>query len=588
MSEGRQGGSGEPGSWALRTLFWEATLNCNAHCAFCGSRCGEKRQPDLDAALIRRAFRQTAEAYDPARIMIHVTGGEPLLRRDLFSVMEYADALGFPWGMVTNGTRITEEAVREMKRTHLRTVSLSLDGPAAYHEAVRRLPGGFDALVRGLNRLREADFLDCLQVTTVVTRQNLPLLEELFAFLYTQPIDSWRIAPVDPIGRGQDQRDLLLGPEELERLFAFLDAHQFCENFAVTTSCSHYLGPWDTRYRDHPFRCGAGRQVASILANGDLFVCPNVPRRPEWIQGNIERDCLPEVWERGYGWFRDPDRRKKGPCAACPAWEACGADSLHTWDPEAEEPRFCPAEQLPRPEEHGTGELSWPEEHGTGAAPWPEDGAPGTRAGWPLPRKDTALPPKLRPVVLGGRKPLRGVKLSYGSSSERLVYWLPEAAEQLAAYFQWGARHPSNLCEQMAGMIGHLEGNTAYVEGLTPVFLESRGAAEAAFSEESRRRTLEELALWNRNRPAADSRYRLFSGPFRLLGYVHSHPGDLPPELSRPDREWRRILEPEFPEGPILGIVNPQRRDLCLFWDSAYAPVDAILLTEADQTDRWQ
>ena len=82
----------------LRTLFWEATLNCNAGCPFCGSRCGESRSPDLDGDAVIRAFERIAAAYDPSEIMVNVTGGEPLLRKDLFPVMERIHGLGFPWG----------------------------------------------------------------------------------------------------------------------------------------------------------------------------------------------------------------------------------------------------------------------------------------------------------------------------------------------------------------------------------------------------------------------------------------------------------------------------------------------------------
>lgn len=537
--------------YLLRSLFWEATLRCNARCDFCGSRCGPGQTEELEAIHLRRAFRQVAEAWDPSQIMLNVTGGEPLLRRDLFEVMAYADSLGFPWGMVTNGSLLSDSVIRRMRDTHMRTISISLDGPQAYHEAIRHLPGGFQAILQGLSKLREADFLDCVQITTVVTRKNLPYLEELFALLQTQPLDSWRIAPVDPIGRGQGQTDLLLGPEEMRQLFAFLEAHRFCSQFAITTSCSHYLGERDTLYRSHAFSCDAGRRIASILANGDIFVCPNVPRLPWLIQGNIQKDHLAQVWEKGFRWFREPENRRKGPCVSCPSWEACAGDSLHTWNFEKEAPEVCLGRLFPP---HSS------------SAPLPEN-----------------LERLLREQL---RQP-RGVKFSYGSSSRRMVYWLPEAAAEFFHYFRWGRRHPANLCELMAGLAGHVQGDTAYIESVVPVYLEQRSSTQAAFSRESHLRMQEELDLMNQNLPEADAPYRLFSGPYRLLGYVHSHPGALPPQLSQPDLALWDWLNSCFPETPLMGIVNPQTRDLCLYWDSAYAPVDTLVLTEASQVEDW-
>lgn len=539
------------GDYPLRTLFWEATLRCNARCDFCGSGCGGSNAEEVEGALICQALRQVAEAYEPSGVMLNVTGGEPLLRPDLFSVMAYADRLGFPWGMVTNGSLLTDQVIRQMRETHMKTISISLDGPPEYHERVRHLPGGFSAIIRGLEKLQRADFLECVQITTVVTRQNLPYLEELYDFLQGQPIDSWRIAPVDPIGRGRERTDLLLGPEEQARLLVFLEEHSFCSHFAVTTSCSHYLGERDTLYRDHAFQCHAGRRVASILANGDFFVCPNVPRLPWLIQGNVRTDNLAEAWQKRYQWFREPENRRKGPCAACPSWERCKGDSLHTWNFERQAPEVC------------LGTL------------------------FPAVTKSAELPPALQAFVRGQLQAPRGVRFSYGSSSRKCVYWLPEAAEEFFHYFRWGRRHPANLCEQMAGLVGHVREDTAYIESVVPVYVENRSSTQASFTGESHRRMREELALMNRNLPDAEEDYRLFSGPYQLLGYVHSHPGELPGGLSQPDLQLRQLLQPSFPEVLLMGVANPQKRELCIYWDSAYSPVDTILLTEAAQVEQW-
>ena len=107
----------------LRTLFWEATLRCNAGCAFCGSRCGATGGPEASGEAVYRAFETVAEAYDPHRMMVNVTGGEPLLRKDLFDVMGMVHKLGFPWGMVTNGSLIDDEAIRSMRETGMPSVS---------------------------------------------------------------------------------------------------------------------------------------------------------------------------------------------------------------------------------------------------------------------------------------------------------------------------------------------------------------------------------------------------------------------------------------------------------------------------------
>lgn len=87
----------------LSYLFWECTLNCNFFCKHCGSSAGRKIFPgELNAEEIKKAFKEIADDYNAREIMVAVTGGESLLRKDLFEVMRYAHDLGFPWGVVTN------------------------------------------------------------------------------------------------------------------------------------------------------------------------------------------------------------------------------------------------------------------------------------------------------------------------------------------------------------------------------------------------------------------------------------------------------------------------------------------------------
>ena len=83
----------------LRSIFWEATLRCNAGCPFCGSRCGEQQNySEVDSSSVIKAFESISRTYDSHSIMVNVTGGEPLLRKDLFAVMSRVHQLGFPWG----------------------------------------------------------------------------------------------------------------------------------------------------------------------------------------------------------------------------------------------------------------------------------------------------------------------------------------------------------------------------------------------------------------------------------------------------------------------------------------------------------
>ena len=110
----------------------------------------------------------------------------------------------------------------------------------------------------------------------------------------------------------------------------------------VEYGCSHYLDiPMEKEIRDTYFFCVTGLYVASILSNGDIFVCPNVERRKEFVQGNIKTDSFVDVWENEFKFFRSDDRLKCDKCSKCSKWKYCLGDSFHTFNFDDRKPNFC-------------------------------------------------------------------------------------------------------------------------------------------------------------------------------------------------------------------------------------------------------
>ena len=102
----------------LYNLFWETTLRCNAKCKHCGSRAGEniKLDDELTTEEIKKALLSIAKKYDARKILLNITGGEPLVREDLFEVMNFANKLGYHWGMTTNARLINDDKIEKMKK----------------------------------------------------------------------------------------------------------------------------------------------------------------------------------------------------------------------------------------------------------------------------------------------------------------------------------------------------------------------------------------------------------------------------------------------------------------------------------------
>jgi len=330
----------------LTYLFWEATLGCNLTCRHCGSRCAPELagRDDLPGGEVQRILREMAEDFDARKITIAVTGGEPLTRPDVFTVMKAARDLGFYWGMVTNATLITPRTIKEMERSGMGTVSVSIDGDERAHAVLRGSTQAFRQAMAGLRLLvKDAGFLECVQVTSVIGKHNIGILDELYGRFADLGVGEWRILMLDPIGRMQDpaNRELLLDGQELSRLLDFVAAKRPEDGMPVTFEESGFLGlKYEGAVRGHYFHCPAGINIASLLHDGAISACPSLDRR--MAEGDARRERFSEVWNGRFARYRDREgTRRKGPCADCRWWRHCEGGSLHLWDWDKAEPRLC-------------------------------------------------------------------------------------------------------------------------------------------------------------------------------------------------------------------------------------------------------
>ncbi len=321
----------------LIDLFWECTLTCNAKCKHCGSSAQKRKYAgELSTQEIKDAFMQIANDMDANKILINVTGGEPMTRKDLFEVMEYAtNELGFHWGMTTNGILLTDENIEKLKKSNLETISISIDGIGKTHDDFRGVPGSYDMIISNIKKIKQANFVKHIQVTTVFHKDNITELQQLYNVMLDLNLDSWRVVSMDPIGRAKENDELLLDSDDIKKLFNFIKKYNKSKKLDITYGCPSFLGlDYENEVRKGYFYCRTGISIASILYNGDLFVCPNVPRNKKLVQGNIKTDNFKDVWNNKYKEFRSKDRTKCKECLNCQNWEYCLGGSYHTWDNE--------------------------------------------------------------------------------------------------------------------------------------------------------------------------------------------------------------------------------------------------------------
>lgn len=328
----------------LIDLFWECTLTCNAKCKHCGSSAEKKKYDgELTTEEIKNAFKQIANDMDASKILINVTGGEPLVRQDLCEVMEYAtNELGFHWGMTTNGILLNDENIEKLKKANMETISISIDGLEETHNEFRGVPNSYSIILENIKKLKKANFVKHIQVTTVFHKKNINQIEELYKVMLGLGLDSWRLASMDPIGRANENDELLLDGKEIKQILDFIMKHKKNKKMELAYGCPGFLGlKYEKEVRKGYFYCRTGINVASILYNGDLFVCPNVPRIKNLIQGNIKVDNFKNVWDNKYKEFRTIDRTKCEKCSKCEYWDYCLGGALHTWDFKKLEQNKC-------------------------------------------------------------------------------------------------------------------------------------------------------------------------------------------------------------------------------------------------------
>ena len=311
----------------LNYLFWECTWRCNLACRHCGSDCkAESRVPDMPFADFLKAIEPLEQRYKRDTVLIAITGGEPLLRADLADCGRTLRAHGFRWGIVTNGMLYDEARHRELLAAGLGSVTVSLDGLEATHNALRNHPQSFQRALRALQLIATAPQLH-YDVVTCVHTNNLPELPQLRELLIAKGVRHWRLFTIAPIGRAADDRELQLTRPQVEQMLQFIADTRHEGRIDLKYSCEAYTGKYEEEVRDSHFFCRAGINIGSVLIDGNISACPNINR--SFVQGNIHNDNLMDVWDNRFQVMRDRSWMKCGPCARCADFKQCLGGAMH-------------------------------------------------------------------------------------------------------------------------------------------------------------------------------------------------------------------------------------------------------------------
>ncbi len=316
----------------LRQLFWECTWRCNLSCLHCGSDCkSSSLLPDMPAADFLKVIDSLRPHVDPHVVNIVITGGEPLVRKDIEYVGFELYRREFPWGIVTNGLMLTEERLESLRCAGLHNITISLDGLEEDHNWMRNHPESFRRAYAAIKMVARAEDLN-FDVVTCVNSRSLSRLSELKELLIAAGVKRWRLFTIFPSGRATQHPEFELLSRETESLMQFIVDTRKEGRIHPSFCCEGFMGSYEGKVRDHFFQCEAGVSVASVLLDGGISACPSI--RSDYRQGNIYKDDFWDVWQNRYAQYRDRRWMKRGVCADCSFWRYCEGNGMHLRDSE--------------------------------------------------------------------------------------------------------------------------------------------------------------------------------------------------------------------------------------------------------------
>ncbi|MBE6441277.1 MAG: heme b synthase [Desulfovibrio desulfuricans] len=354
---GQPGGMAAPvrtlkdGSPACRLIAWEVTRSCNLACKHCRAEAHPEPYPgELSTEEARALIDTFPQVGSP---IIIFTGGDPMMRADVYELVAYAHAKGLICAFSPNGTLITPETARKIREAGVNRCSISIDGPdAASHDSFRGVPGAFDASLRGIGCLKDAGVP--FQINTTVTRNNLGSFRRIFELCERLGAAAWHIFLLVPMGRAAGLADQVISAGEYEEVLHWLYDFRKSTRMHLKATCApHYYRIMRQRAREEglpvtPDNFGMDALTRGCLGGtGFCFISHVGQVQPcgylELNCGNVRETPFPQIW-RESEYFRQFRTQScyKGKCGVCEYHKVCGgcrarAYSMHG-DHMGEEP----------------------------------------------------------------------------------------------------------------------------------------------------------------------------------------------------------------------------------------------------------
>jgi radical SAM protein with 4Fe4S-binding SPASM domain len=329
-------------------VVWDFTHLCNLKCRHCYQDAQKALPGELSTGESKKLIDELSDA---GVVVIAFSGGEPLMRKDIFEVAAHAASRDMYVSIATNGTLITPEVAGRLAESGVSYVEISIDGRnAAEHDAMRGITGAFDRSVAGIRNAVDAGVFTC--IATTVTRDNIDQVPDIHTLGKELGVKRMMYFNFIPTGRGIEMVDKDITPEQRENLMKYILANAKAgvmplelstapqiarvavedeEKYGVPIGHFHMgegLRGKTRMLADFIGGCGAGRLYCSIEPTGTVQPCVFMPIPV----GNIREQSFLEIWHQApvLKHLRNRDHLT-GSCGTCRNKYICGGCRARAW-----------------------------------------------------------------------------------------------------------------------------------------------------------------------------------------------------------------------------------------------------------------
>jgi len=323
----------KPSESLVRLVAWEITRRCNLNCVHCRAAADRGPYPEeLDTTQALHILDEIAEMGHP---IIILTGGEPLLRKDVFDLSSHGSNLGLRMVMATNGTLVTRDVVAKMVNAGIKRVSISIDGSNfEAHDSFRKVPGAFQRALNGIEALKEGGLE--FQINTTVTRHNLEQVQDILQLAIDLGAVAHHLFLLVPTGRARDMVNQEIDALAYEKLLHWFYHQRNKVSLHLKATCApHYYRilreeahkkgekvDYKTYGLDAVTRgCLGGTGFCFISYRGIVQPCGYL----ELECGDLKHHSFGEIWKNSKEFKKLRDfSTYQGKCGRCEYQRFCG------------------------------------------------------------------------------------------------------------------------------------------------------------------------------------------------------------------------------------------------------------------------